>query len=52
MPAAIDPPAPGRFSTSTGWPHCCESFSTTVRAVTSVALPGAIPTTTRTGLAG
>jgi hypothetical protein len=33
------PPAPGRFSTMTGWPSAGESRSPTVRAMMSVALP-------------
>src|SRR5262245_8288374 len=48
----IVPPAPGRFSTITGWPSCAVSFSATVRAMMSVALPGVKGTVTRIGLAG
>src|SRR4051812_36567139 len=33
------PPAPGRFSTITGWPHAAVSRSPMSRATTSVALP-------------
>src|SRR4051812_32723488 len=35
----IVPPAPGRFSTMTGWPHAALSRSPISRATTSVALP-------------
>src|SRR6187402_1872432 len=35
----IVPPAPGRFSTITGWPQAALSRSPTRRATTSVALP-------------
>jgi hypothetical protein len=34
------PPAPGRFSTTTGWPSASESFGATRRAGVSVAPPG------------
>ena len=47
--AAMLPPAPGRFSMTTGWPHISESLGAKVRAVMSVALPGEKPTTKRTG---
>src|SRR5262245_45992141 len=46
------PPAPGLFSTSTGWPSRAESSLDTVRAITSVALPGVKATTRWTGLSG
>jgi hypothetical protein len=36
----IEPPAPGRLSTITGWPHAALSRSLTIRPMTSVALPG------------
>jgi hypothetical protein len=48
----IVPPPPGRFSISTGWPSCPDSFSATVRAMMSVALPGVNGTITRSGFAG
>src|SRR5882762_2888976 len=50
--APITPPAPPRFSTTTAWPHFCESFAATVRAVISVPPPGANGTTNVTGFAG
>src|SRR3954471_20008250 len=46
------PPAPGRFSTSTGWPSAAASLSLTLRAMMSVALPGVNGTTMRTGFVG
>src|SRR2546425_4471462 len=46
------PPAPGRFSTSTVCPSCTVSFSATVRAMMSVALPGVNGTIARSGFAG
>src|ERR1700704_264842 len=46
------PPAPGRFSTSTAWPSCALSFSATVRAMMSVALPGVNGTIACTGFDG
>ena len=46
------PPAPGRFSITTGWPHISESFWPTVRARMSVALPAVNGTTILTGLLG
>src|SRR6266446_6533504 len=48
----ITPPAPPRFSTTTAWPHFCESFAATVRAVMSVPPPGANGTMNVTGFAG
>src|SRR5579864_455496 len=42
------PPAPGRFSTITGWPSAGESLSLMVRAMMSVALPGVKGTMTLT----
>src|SRR5258706_11289558 len=50
--APITPPAPPRFSTTTGCPHSCCSFTPTVRAVMSVPPPGANGTTKVTDLAG
>src|SRR3954464_10376747 len=46
------PPAPGRFSTSTGWPSAADNLSLTLRAMMSVALPGVNGTTMRTGFVG
>src|SRR5882762_6451047 len=46
------PPAPGRFSITTGWPTCKETFSDTVRAMMSVPLPGVNGTMTLIGFAG
>src|SRR5476651_1802414 len=31
---------PGRFSTTTGWPHFCDSLSANTRAVISTPEPG------------
>ncbi len=52
MPIPMVPPAPGRFSSTTGWPSCVLSFSETVRAMMSVELPGVKGTTTLIGFAG
>src|SRR5258706_7092438 len=41
------PPAPGRFSTITGWPRLAASLSVTLRPMTSVTLPGVKGTITR-----
>jgi hypothetical protein len=49
---ATTPPAPGLFSTTTGWPSVRAMCSPTARAVMSAAPPGALGTTMRTGLAG
>ena len=46
------PPAPGRFSITTGWPHFSDSFWPTMRASASEAPPGVCGTMMRTGLAG
>src|SRR4051812_29031102 len=46
------PPAPARFSTTTGWPSSGDSFSPSMRAVMSSAPPAAIGTTRRTGRFG
>src|SRR5690349_23577605 len=45
------PAAPGLLSTTTGWPHICESFWATMRPPMSEP-PGAKPTSKRTGLSG
>ena len=50
--APIEPPAPGRFSTTTGWPQRLARRSLTTRAMTSVTPPGEKATMTRTGLEG
>ena len=46
------PPAPSRFSTITGWPRLACSFSETMRAIVSDALPGVTPETRRTVFQG
>src|SRR5687768_16675404 len=46
------PPAPPRFSTSTGWPRRSDIFWPTSRATVSAKPPAANATTVRTGLAG
>src|SRR5437870_5270213 len=46
------PPAPGRFSTTSGWPSAAASLSATGRAMVSVADPGVKGTMMRIGLAG
>src|SRR3954452_9685727 len=46
------PPAPGRFSTTNGWPSCSERRCVTVRAMMSVALPAVNGTMTCTRLVG
>ncbi|MCY1372718.1 hypothetical protein D9M69_599480 [compost metagenome] len=46
------PPAPARFSTTTGWPRRCDNGSASRRASVSAEPPGAKPTRSRTGLAG
>src|SRR6185436_17114817 len=48
----IVPPAPGRFSTITGWPSAACSLSATGRAMVSVAEPGVNGTMTRIGFEG
>ena len=50
--AAIDPPAPARFSMTTGCPSATFSFWPTMRAVISGPLPAAAVTIMRIGLAG
>src|ERR1700680_2633958 len=49
---ATTPPAPGRFSTMTDWPHCRETTSPSVRATISTPPPGAYGTKICTGLDG
>ena len=46
------PPAPGRFSTTNGWPSARLSRSPTARASTSASPPGANGATMRTGRLG
>src|SRR6185437_12748901 len=46
------PPAPGLFSTITGWPSLADSSLDMARAMTSVALPGVKATMTCTGFSG
>ena len=50
--AAIEEPAPGRFSTMIGCPRMRPSGSESARATVSAAPPGANPPTSRTGFAG
>src|SRR6185369_9700074 len=50
--AAMLPPAPGLFSTITGWPSAFESGSAMVRATRSGVEPPGNPTRMRTGLTG
>ena len=52
MSAAMLPPAPGLFSTTTDWPQTSCRRLQTRRAVMSVEPPGVNGTTTRTGLTG
>src|SRR6476469_5444516 len=52
MSAAILPPAPPLFSTTTDWPQTSCRRLLMRRAVISVEPPGANGTTTRTGLTG
>src|SRR5688572_30774504 len=48
----ITPPAPGLFSTTTGWPRSGESCCATTRATVSELPPGGKPTTMRTARSG
>src|SRR5277367_6006212 len=48
----MTPPAPGRFSITTDWPHRFDSSSPSVRATISTAPPGGYGTKTCTGLEG
>jgi hypothetical protein len=48
----IMPPAPGRFSTSTGCPMASLSFGAMMRPMMSIVLPGAKGATIRIGLSG
>ena len=50
--AAMTPDAPGRFSTTTGWPSDSVSFCATMRARMSFAPPGGKPTSMRSGFDG
>src|SRR5262245_26561793 len=50
--AAILPAAPGRFSTTTAWPHTSDSRVPRMRAIGSLAPPAVAGTTSRTGRAG
>src|SRR5882757_4789771 len=49
---ATTPPAPGRFSTTTLWPHCRETTSPSVRARISTPPPAEYGTKICTGLDG
>jgi hypothetical protein len=44
--------APGRFSTTNGWPNAAVNLSASMRAMMSVPPPGEAPTRMRTGLEG
>src|ERR1043165_6596352 len=44
--------APGRFSTTTGWPMFCETLEATRRVTPSAPPPGGKPTTQLIGLEG
>ena len=46
------PSPPGRFSTTTGWPHFCDSLSANMRAPMSTPLPAPSVTMKRTGRVG
>src|SRR2546422_11039636 len=48
----IMPEAPGRFSTTNGWPRLSESFGAMSRPTMSVEPPGAKPSIRRTVLVG
>jgi hypothetical protein len=48
----ILPFAPGRFSTTTGWPSVSWSFAPSARPIWSAAPPGGKFTTMRSDLAG
>src|SRR6266853_2588199 len=50
--APISPPARSQFSTITDWPRLAVSFSATMRAMVSEALPGVTPEMRRTVLLG
>jgi len=44
--------APGRFSTTIGWPSASESSGETARSTESVGPPGGTPTVTLMGFEG
>jgi hypothetical protein len=50
--APTPPPAPERFSTTTGWPSRCERKLPGSRPSVSVVVPGAKGTTSRSGRSG
>ena len=50
--APTEPPAPVRFSTTTGWPQSSASFGAVVRAMMSVTPPGEKATTILTARFG
>src|SRR5215207_1976804 len=52
MPVPIVPPAPPRFSTTTGWPSWLDSGSSTSRPTISSELPAANGIIARIGRAG
>jgi hypothetical protein len=45
-------PAPGRFSTTTGWPTRSDSHVAMIRETASAPPPGGNPTIQRSGRAG
>jgi len=49
---AMVPPAPGLFSTTTGWPSVRDSSVPTAREIMSAVLPAASGTSKRIGRAG
>ena len=50
--APMDPPAPARFSETTGWPQYSETFCITVRPTMSVELPAVKEMIACTGFVG
>jgi len=52
MSEAIDPPAPGRFSGTTGWPQSWLNFEPMKRPVVSTPPPGASAMTMRIAFVG
>src|SRR5262245_16779691 len=48
----MEPPAPARFSTTSGWPSWLAMRSNTMRGITSVALPAPNGITARIGRSG
>ena len=52
LSAAMEEPAPARFSITIGWPEAAAEAFAEARATVSAAPPGAKPTTRRMGLLG